>query len=863
MILHNTMLSSHGHEVSSSGGQIAMESPDEHAVASPTPKGTWEEFNKSLIDAHVMLKCLENSQEPFAPVQEAIYDVFTKFKRYKEQDIGHVKVPLLKWKLMKNIESLKGGLTEFQQKVGAPGTGRYEEVSRNIELFLHELDTKVKDLVEHGTQFVPLTVPKFVVGQDHHVRRLKEMLLGDPKDLGKHNGVVGIRGMGGAGKTVLARTLYNDEGIADSFCAMCFISMSKDLVISKYQEQICRDFLGDLDLVQLQNEDSKERRAQWLRMKLRGRKVLLVLDDVRAHQLSDTEDLMVHDSTSGSRVLFTTRMGYLFRGDNNAYQYDLGELDTEDSLALFCFHCFGQPTALNNFSLVSEVVGKCGGLPLCLEVMGSTVAYNASSMDEDILEASLCVALENLTKPVPSHSKEGMELIHRLKWSYDVLDATEQRCFLHFASVPKGYRLLVADVIYVWSATESISDSRAKVIWGQLMSVGLVKADPQGAVGHELSDAELALGSTGFQDIWSTPCFAHDIIHDMAQYIIQQEVPREKWYSTGPAPALSEVFQDWPHIIPGKELALTSKKIEKFYEHIKLTNVQVLLLRDTSLGVVPPGVFSAANLCVLDLSFCGITALPEDIAALKHLKLLNLDACDQLETLSEHIGAVDRLTVLSLRHCSHLGSLPESIGSLGQLTALNAPGCGFFQLPNSLGNLSKLQQLDLGSCSKLMQLPLSISALTALEHLNLSWLDGIAHLPDGFGAMTNLRKLFIGGCLRLSQLPDSITKLNRLVVLDMQYCMSIKSLPVTVGALSRLRKLHLEYCLELKSFPESMNHMSSLQILGLGADGSQALRLKSTLPYGVQQKSLPGGSLKIVNSFHENHMISISMVRRN
>lgn len=108
------------------------------------------------------------------------------------------------------------------------------------------------------------------------------------------------------------------------------------------------------------------------------------------------------------------------------------------------------------------------------------------------------------------------------------------------------------------------------MIWGQLVGVGSVRADPHDVVGHGLSDGELALCSTGFQDILSTPCFVHDIIHDMAQYIISQEIPKEKWYFPGPKPPIEDLFQQWPLMIPVKNLSLSSKTIKHFPQRVEL-----------------------------------------------------------------------------------------------------------------------------------------------------------------------------------------------------------------------------------------------------------------------------------------------------
>ena len=62
--------------------------------------------------------------------------------------------------------------------------------------------------------------------------------------------------------------------------------------------------------------------------------------------------------------------------------------------------------------------------------------------------------------------------------------------------------------------------------------------------------------------------------------------------------------------------------------------------------------------------------------------------------------------------CSNLRSLPESLGALPALRQLDMGGCtSICQLPESLGDLSTLEWLDLSRCRSLTHLPDSTSRL--------------------------------------------------------------------------------------------------------------------------------------------------------
>ena len=77
-------------------------------------------------------------------------------------------------------------------------------------------------------------------------------------------------------------------------------------------------------------------------------------------------------------------------------------------------------------------------------------------------------------------------------------------------------------------------------------------------------------------------------------------------------------------------------------------------------------------------------------------------------------------------------------------------------LPNSIGQLKALTELDLFHCIGLTTLPEGFGGLTALETLILSHCIGLAALPDTIGELKSLTKLHWNDCESLVALPDSI-----------------------------------------------------------------------------------------------------------
>jgi len=99
------------------------------------------------------------------------------------------------------------------------------------------------------------------------------------------------------------------------------------------------------------------------------------------------------------------------------------------------------------------------------------------------------------------------------------------------------------------------------------------------------------------------------------------------------------------------------------------------------------------NLEYLDLSFHGISVLPENMGDLDFLKELNLKN-NSVEMLPESFSQMDNLLILKL-HNNMLSSLPEDIGNLENLEELFLPGNQLTSISYSIGELQNLQKLYL------------------------------------------------------------------------------------------------------------------------------------------------------------------------
>ncbi|HET9644340.1 MAG TPA: Fic family protein [Burkholderiaceae bacterium] len=89
---------------------------------------------------------------------------------------------------------------------------------------------------------------------------------------------------------------------------------------------------------------------------------------------------------------------------------------------------------------------------------------------------------------------------------------------------------------------------------------------------------------------------------------------------------------------------------------------------------MPSGLGALKHLRELDLAFNPITSLPADIVDLRNLKILNLNYC-ALEALPHDIGRLGQLEELQLKGNSRLKSLPDSLGDIDTLKQVDVTDC--------------------------------------------------------------------------------------------------------------------------------------------------------------------------------------------
>ena len=282
----------------------------------------------------------------------------------------------------------------------------------------------IKDIVEIISKNLKgESVFKGLVGIESSEKEMMDLLNKRPKDVCS----IGMWGIGGVGKSTLARFIYCK--ISDKFEAKSFICFDSVSLVGA-QKQLLSHIFSEKEF----NITSVDEGKQIIRDRLRSQKVLIVLDNVNEKSQLDAI-AGSHDWFGfGSRIIITSRDKQLLT-IHDVELYEAKTLDNNKALELFSLNAFKQPYPEKDFvNLSKDFVKYTQGLPLALEVFGRSLYKTAI----DVWRSSLDELNEN-----PNGT-----IVEKFEISYRGLDRNVRELFLDIAFFFKGMdKKRVADIL--------------------------------------------------------------------------------------------------------------------------------------------------------------------------------------------------------------------------------------------------------------------------------------------------------------------------------------------------------------------------------------------------------------------------------
>ncbi|KAL5720189.1 non-specific serine/threonine protein kinase [Ranunculus cassubicifolius] len=295
-----------------------------------------------------------------------------------------------------------------------------------------------------------------------------------------------------------------------------------------------------------------------------------------------------------------------------------------------------------------------------------------------------------------------------------------------------------------------------------------------------------------------------------------------------------------------------------------------LLYFDTSrnklTGAIPPSFGNLTYLEALRLGENNLTgSIPSTLGNLKNLRLLALGQ-NKLFGRFPHIYNLSTLEIMAIVDNQLTGNLPDDIGlMLPNLQQLYAGGNQFSgQIPTSLFNCSRLQDIDIrgnefvgqisstiGNLNNLTYLAMgenhlgsgnpgdlnfinSLTNCTNLQHFGIGSNNFTGMLPTSITNLSNqLTNLYLYQNQISGEIPTGIENLQNLIILSLHANSFTGHIPTTIGNLQKLQILSLKENHLSGEIPSTLRNMSSLFGVAL-----QSNKLTGSIAPALQNQNL-------------------------
>ncbi|XP_042515543.1 disease resistance protein At4g27190-like isoform X2 [Macadamia integrifolia] len=587
-------------------------------------------------------------------------------------------------------------------------------VPRTVGKMLPKGEIRTRAIPTEHNEAVMVRVPGTKVKRSFDYTLQK--ILKDIKDVTSRK--IGIHGKGGIGKTTVLKALNDQTKMKSIFDVVIWVTVSKGWSLNKIQNDILQQLSSYLP-----NDISEYGNTSRLFQLLKGRKFLLLLDDVWEWVDLDKVGIPDPNTQNNAKVVLTTRSIDICQTMGADRIIEVEAMLPEESWELFHEKVGEIIDSPNIQPFARTIIEVSGGFPLMIILYGKALRKESDVLVwRHALRALLSVPMSDL---------EGDEyVVQQFKFCYDQLkDVNVKSCFLSCAMYPEDHEIDIAKLMEYWFAEGFIIGS-----W----------ADTQ-IKGHNI--LKVLLDASLLESVGGGSVKMHDVIRDLALGIMSLEgddcrvlarvdtrltqlQEGEKQEQSQMDDSVSRLLEDRGRIVSpswkghrflsraglGQKLPPEEEEWEQaeriFLMDNELTSLPqcpncpnlltLLLQRNERLRMIPESFFDfMPSLQVLNLSKTRIKYLPSSISKVVNLRELILRHCQRLDGFPSELGKLQRLQVLDL-HGADVDNLPAMIGELTCLRLLDVSFYGYVGHENY--GMMPPEMIPHGTIKKLFQL---------------------------------------------------------------------------------------------------------------------------------------------------------------